>query len=149
MDPAALTDEEVLAYQWMAANDYASFGEIPIEALAGMEKLTDESLDSVFTTWKVELRDDGRGRKSAWAVPVVSKTLADLYQERLHEAAREHGLLADDQSEVTDGSDGDDPADPIKLMSAPRSQMAILLPVDQVIDFFKRFRRSSDHGSEL
>lgn len=84
---AALTDEEVVAYQWMAANDYASFGDVPIEALAGMEKLTDESLDSVFTSWKVELRDDGQGRDSAWAVPVVSKTLADLHQERLRDAA--------------------------------------------------------------
>lgn len=29
--------------------------------------LTDKALQSVFTTWKVELRDDADGLKSAWA----------------------------------------------------------------------------------
>ncbi|KAG6368220.1 hypothetical protein INS49_002421 [Diaporthe citri] len=135
----------VVTYQWTGANDYASFGEIPIEALAGMDRLTDKSLDSVFTTWKLEIRDDAQGRRSAWAAPVVSKTLADLYEERLHDAARERGLLADDQSGATDGSDSDDPADTVRLISAPRSQVAILLPVGRVLEFFKRFKRVSDH----
>lgn len=30
--------------------------------------LTDKALESVFTTWKVDLRDDAGGLKSAWAV---------------------------------------------------------------------------------
>lgn len=117
-----------MAYQWMAANDYASFSEIPIETMAGMEDLDEESLESAFTTWKVELRDDDDGLKSTWAVPVVSKTLAELYEERLHDAARKRGLMPDNRPEGTHGSDSSDGdnrgpsqlANSISLISLPQ-----------------------------